>query len=617
MYYLRFFFFILLFTSIISTSFAQVHKDVLMLNGTADYEQTELAFPPTQFKHKIPVPGLIDSAEPKIDQYDNYFNGTQQLKYHWYRFKFKVPEKYKQKFATLTLLKSMFNTQITLNGYDCGTYMQCSTPVETNLTPYLKYNNEENELLVRVGEEKRLPRQSALGYDREKFAYIPGIYDDIFISFTGPVRIARALILTSYLQKEVTVKLKVENVSKLFQRNMEYAYADYTIKVYIREKKSGKRVTPDFAIHGKVKSQLENKHEIKVAVTDPHPWSPEDPFLYQMVLAVNNDSITIDHYGNPENKKRTYPEYLMGNSDEVVQNIGMRDFKPDGEYFALNGQRYYLSGSAITLLRFFEDRGRQQLPWDRKWVNQLFVNIPKALGWNAFRICIGLVPRFWYDLADEYGFILQNGYPMWQYRGTDSEIENEYTDWVWADGSHPSIGIWDALNEQKSDFIGNRLIPELLQLDPSRIWDAGYMTEKDMKVQIQDSHAYIMGFGWWTTDAEIKKDREAYHFGTITPNRPHRSRPYPTLVNEYGWLWMTRDGKESGIRVNGEFLPNQVTPSIDDYEYYEPGGEVLYHDRDIFQYYLGKGASAEERFRLQAYLLGIQSEQLRAEKAYS
>jgi hypothetical protein len=130
MYYLRFFFFILVFTSIISTSFAQVHKDVLMLNGTADYEQTELAFPPTQFKHKIPVPGLIDSAEPKIDQYDNYFNGTQQLKYHWYRFKFKVPEKYKQKFATLTLLKSMFNTQITLNGYDCGTYMQCSTPVQ-------------------------------------------------------------------------------------------------------------------------------------------------------------------------------------------------------------------------------------------------------------------------------------------------------------------------------------------------------------------------------------------------------------------------------------------------------------------------------------------------------
>lgn len=596
---------------------AQVHKDVMMLNGTADFEQTELAFPPAEFKHKIQVPGLIDLAEPKIDQYDKYFNGIQQPKYHWYRFKFKVPAQFEHKFAELTLLKSMYNTQIILNGYDCGTYMQCSTPIEANLTPYLKYNGEENILLVRIGEETRLPRESALGYDREKFAYIPGIYDDVFLSFSGPVRISRALVLTSYLNKEVTVKLKVENVSKVFQRNMEYAYADYTIKGYIREKKSGKRVTPDFSIHGKVKSQLENKHEIKVPVTDPKPWSPEDPFLYQIVLTVNNDSITIDHYGNPENKKRKYPEYLMGISDEVVQNIGMRDFKPDGSFFALNGKRYYLSGSAITLLRFFEDRGRKNLPWDPKWVNQMFVNIPKALGWNSFRICIGLVPRFWYDLADEYGFILQNGYPMWQFRGSESEIENEYTDWVWSDGSHPSIGIWDALNEQKSDFIGNRLIPGLLKLDPSRIWDAGYMTEKDMKVQIQDSHAYIMGFGWWTTDAEIKKDREAYHFGKITPDRIRTQRPYPVLVNEYGWLWMTRDGKESGIRVNGEFLPNQVTPSTDDYEYYEPGGEVLYRNRDIFQYYLGKGASGEERFRFQAYLLAIQSEQLRAEKTYT
>jgi hypothetical protein len=80
---------------------------------------------------------------------------------------------------------------------------------------------------------------------------------------------------------------------------------------------------------------------------------------------------------------------------------------------------------------------------------------------------------------------------------------------------------------------------------------------------------------------------------------------------------MTRDGKESGIRVNGEFLPGQITPSTDDYEYYEPGGSVLYRDRDIIQYYLGKGASAEERFRFQAYLLGIQSEQLRAAKIYA
>jgi hypothetical protein len=44
----------------------------------------------------------------------------------------------------------------------------------------------------------------------------------------------------------------------------------------------------------------------------------------------------------------------------------------------------------------------------------------------------------------------------------------------------PSIVIWDAINENWNDYIGNTLIPELQQLDPTRIWDAGYMQETDL-----------------------------------------------------------------------------------------------------------------------------------------
>jgi hypothetical protein len=596
---------------------SQKHQDIILLNGVADYEQTEFAFPPEKFDYKVPVPGLIDLAEPKLEQYDKYFSGKQELKYHWYRFTFKVPSKYENKFATLVLLKSMFNTQIILNGYDCGTYMQCSTPIETNLTPYLKFNNEENTLLVRVGEEKRIPRESAMGFDREKFAYIPGIWDDIFINFTGPVRIARALILTSYNKKEVTVKLKIENVSKIFQRNMEFAYADYTITGFIKEKKSGKRITDDFIIHDKVKSQLENTHVVTIPVLNPVPWSPENPFLYEIVLSANTDSITIDKYGNPENRQKKYPKYLMGTSDIVTTNVGIRDFSGVENYFVLNGKKYFLTGSSITLNRFFEDRDRKGLPWDRKWVEDMFVHIPKSLGWNTFRVCIGLLPGFWYDFADENGILLQNEYPMWQYRGSDSEIEKEYTDWVWCDGSHPSIVIWDALNEQKSDFIGNRLIPELLKLDPTRIWDAGYMTANDMKIQMEEDHSYPLGFGWWETDKTIKSQRDNFAFGAFPPvkNNPHHN--VPSLVNEYGWIWQTREGTESAIRVNGNFLPNQETPYTDNYEYYEPGGGEIYKDRDIYEYFLGKKATAYERFQFQAYYLAAEAEALRASKSHA
>jgi beta-galactosidase len=596
---------------------SQNHQDIIMLNGMTDYEQTEFAFPPEKFTHKIPVPGLVDLAGPKYDQYDRYFSGRQDLKYHWYRYKFKVPAIYENRFATLVLLKSMFNTQIYLNGYDCGTFMQCSTPIETNLTPYLKSGNEENILLIRVDEEKRISRESAMGFDREKFAYIPGIWDDVFITFTGPVRLARTLVLTDYSAKEVTIKLKIVNVSKIYQRNMEYAYADYTVKGYLKEKNSGKRVTGDFMVHGRLKSQLEDRQIIIVPVADPVAWSPENPFLYELVLKAVCDSITIDEYGNPENLKSHYPASLTGPSDAVTVNVGIRDFKAVSDHFSLNGERYFLTGSTITLNRFFEDRDRKDLPWDRKWVEEMFVRIPKSLGWNTFRICIGLLPSFWYDLADQYGILLQNEYPMWQYRGSDSEIEKEYTDWVWSDGSHPSIVIWDALNEQKSDFIGNRLIPELLKVDPTRIWDAGYMTARDMKVQMKEDHPYRLGFGWWDTDKSIGEQRQKFTFGILGPAETRHHSDVPRLVNEYGWFWLTRDGRESSIRTNGEFLPGQETPYTDNYEYFEPGGKELYHNRDLSKYFLGDSATSEERIHFQAYYVAIEAETLRASKSYA
>ncbi len=153
----------------------------------------------------------------------------------------------------------------------------------------------------------------------------------------------------------------------------------------------------------------------------------------------------------------------------------MRDFERRGKYFYLNGDKYYLRGSNITLHRFFEDPDCQSLPWNREWVKKLLIDDPKSIDWNAMRICVGIVPDFWYDLADEYGMLFQNEWLYWQNHGWDEQIREEYSDWVWSDGNHPSIAIWDAINENTNAYIGNTLIPELQQLDPTRIWDAGYM----------------------------------------------------------------------------------------------------------------------------------------------
>src|SRR5689334_10127297 len=83
-----------------SNSFATSPRIVINLNGTWDFEQTKTAFMPANFSRKIPVPGLIHLAVPRIEEYDKFFkrpdkvNATSEHdvydidyipKYSWYR----------------------------------------------------------------------------------------------------------------------------------------------------------------------------------------------------------------------------------------------------------------------------------------------------------------------------------------------------------------------------------------------------------------------------------------------------------------------------------------------------------------------------------------------------
>ena len=592
---------------------AQSYK--LSLNGTVDFDQTETAFPPQKFTRKIPVPGLIDLAVPKIDQYDLYFSGQHQPRYNWYKFTFQVPKGYEEKFAILKLLKARYNTQIILNGHDCGTYMQCSVPIDSDLTPFLKKG--ENELLIRLGERAWLPKEAATGFDREKYSDIPGIWDDIWIEFGAPIQIHRALILPNLKEGKITVKVNLENYARILERNMEYSEIEYTMSTEIREKISKNIVASFRNGKGKIQCQQSKILEYEASINSPKSWSPDDPFLYEIVINIKSRRKFYTNYGNTESLKPLNNQSWVGDYDEEVFTFGMRDFESVGKSFHLNGQQVNLFGSTITLNRFFEDRDRHHLPWDREWVENLMVNIPKAMRWNFFRVSIGLLPKFWYELADKHGIMIQNEYLMWNLRGRPSQYEVEYTDWIWSDGNHPSIIIWDALNEQKQDYIGNVLIPKLKELDPTRIWDVGFMKREDVsKLEMEEIHWYPLAHGWWVTDDWVKENIPAFRFGKLHKKYGGISQfmeaSTPIITNEFGWLWQDRSGTRSGIRTFGNFVKEDITPYKKNYESFEPNGKQLYENRDTYEYFLGKGASAKDRWAFQAYMLAIESEIIRS-----
>ena len=561
--------------SLLANASPNSERTVINLNGTWQFDQTLNAFPPSKFTRTIPVPGLVHMATPKIDDYDKFFRQADRVeakdqhnlynidytpRYSWYRKSVFISKDLEGKEAVITIKKSQYVTQVFVNGIDLGTSIACYTPVEFPIAKALKFG-AENEILIKVGDRVWLPSEAAGGTDKEKEHYLPGIWDDVLISFTGNLRINRLLVLPSVANRSVTVKAQIRNFrpSQIFYGD---AMSDSsTLVISIVEKLSGKVVVSK---NCRIKTKRDNITEAKIEIPIPafNKWSPEKPFLYTARATLRNDTIV---------------------SDEISKQFGMRDFTRKGKFFYLNGEKIILRGTNVTLQRFFEDPDCGNLVWDKEWVKKLIVDFPKKLNWNMMRICVGIAPDFWYDLADEYGLMFQNEWLYWQNHGWDEQIRKEYTDWVWTDGNHPSIAIWDAINENWDDYIGNTLIPELKKLDPTRVWDAGYMTGDHMALdEMDEPHPYQGVVNWIQPGA----NRNVYPLGNLDFNpkviQDIHDAGSPQLINEYGWIWLWRNGSPSKLTVA------------------------------VYDHYLGKNSLPEENFALQAYWLQLETEWLRS-----
>lgn len=550
-------------------------RTTLNLNGTWEFEQTEDAFPPNKFTRTIPVPGLITLAEPKIADYEIFFKRPDQVvskdqhnlydidyrpRYSWYRKKVYVAGELAGSEVVIALKKSQYVTQVFINGYDLGTSMACYTPVEFPATQAIRFN-AENEILIRVGDRTWLPSEAAGGTDKEKEHYIPGIWDDVELSFTGPLRIHRLLVLPSVAGRKVTVKAQIRNFKPAQIFYGDVMHDSVTLAVVLKDRKSG-AATLHVAVTRMARRDNITEVDVDIPWTEFNTWSPEHPFLYLAEVSLTAGGKVCDR---------------------VTRTFGMRDFTRKGKLFYLNGNPYVLRGTNVTLQRFFEDPDSRGLVWDKEWARKFLITYPKQLHWNAMRICVGVVPDFWYDLADEYGLLFQNEWLYWQNHGWDDQIRKEYTDWVWNDGCHPSIAIWDAINENWDNYIGNTLIPELKQLDPTRVWDAGYMTGEQMALdEMDEPHPYQ---GPWNQDIR-EFEKHPYPLGDLD-YKPQvildlERSSAAQLVNEYGWIWLWRDGTPSKLTV------------------------------DVYRYYLGDHSTTEQNRELQAYWLQLETEWLRS-----
>src|SRR6266540_2640009 len=317
--------------------FASPPRIVINLNGTWDFEQTKTAFIPPSFSRKIPVPGLIHLASQRIEEYDKFFKRPDKVnakmehnvydidytpRYSWYRKKIIVSKDLKDLEAMLTIKKSQYVTQVFVNGIDLGSYIACYTPIDVVVTRALKYG-KENEIIIKLGDRYWLPSKAAGSTDKEKEHYLPGIWDDVSLSFTNKIRVNKVLLLPSLKKGNLTAKIKAWNLNPAQRFFGESMTDTVLLKIEVFEKKSKKQVA---RYEQQVVLMRDRNTELvaEIPLKQSHAWTPEDPFLYTADVSL----------------------YYKGEiSDVVEKKFGMRDLERKGKFFYLNGNKYYLRGS--------------------------------------------------------------------------------------------------------------------------------------------------------------------------------------------------------------------------------------------------------------------------------
>ena len=186
---------------------------------------------------------------------------------------------------------------------------------------------------------------------------------------------------------------------------------------------------------------------LTLTIHDPHLWSPDDPFLYDLKVTVGTDrvgsyfgmrSITVEKVnGVPRTLLNGKPVFMMATLDQ--------GFWPDGLYTA---------------------------PTDEALAYDLKVH--KQLGFNAVRKHIKVEPDRWFYWADRLGLLVWQDMPAMTAGVNPSaearaEYEREMKQMIDEHISSPSVVMWVTFNEGWGQYDEARIADQAGTWDPTRL----------------------------------------------------------------------------------------------------------------------------------------------------
>ena len=206
---------------------------------------------------------------------------------------------------------------------------------------------------------------------------------------------------------------------------------------------------------------------LEMALTSPHLWSPNAPYLYTLRTTLKSNGQIVD---------------------EVVTKVGLRTFKFDvNRGFLVNGEPMKIKGANVHL----DHAGVGVAVPDELWVYK--VKKLKELGMNAIRLSHNPGTPAMLDVCDSLGMLVIDENRL---MGTNQEHLSLLRRMIERDRNHPSVFLWSIGNEEwwiesneKGEKIARTMIDYARTIDSTRLYTYGNSGGFGLTKQV-DIHGY-------------------------------------------------------------------------------------------------------------------------------